>query len=189
MFRLPDAEAERYLPIVKTLTRQQIQSRKAKAVRFVRDVLGDTDRADEIEEESLEDYASRRKIHLINPEGGKAMSRIKIWNPKAVSQPNRAGSVLRNAGATVLRNAAPAVAQKESPALAALRQQNEELQRQNDDLQDQLDRIADLAGCDDPNCQPDENELVDTLNDILDIAAAGNIEEDDEDDEDDPRGE
>ena len=39
------------------LTRAQLKSRKAKAVRFTRDVLGDPARADEIEAENLEDYA------------------------------------------------------------------------------------------------------------------------------------
>ncbi|HXX71763.1 MAG TPA: hypothetical protein VEI55_05675 [Candidatus Acidoferrum sp.] len=51
----------------KLLTREQLQSRKDKAVRFVRDVLGDSDRADEIEDESLESYAERRKIQIANP--------------------------------------------------------------------------------------------------------------------------
>jgi hypothetical protein len=49
------------------LTREQAESRKDAAVRFVDNVLGDPDRADEIEEEDLEDYAARRKIELINP--------------------------------------------------------------------------------------------------------------------------
>ena len=49
------------------LTRDQLQSRKEQAVRFVRDVLGDPDRAEEIAEESLEDYAARRRIQLSNP--------------------------------------------------------------------------------------------------------------------------
>jgi len=52
---------------MKALTREQLQSRKEQAVRFVRDVLGDPERAEEIEEESLEDYAERRKIQLPNP--------------------------------------------------------------------------------------------------------------------------
>jgi hypothetical protein len=56
--------------VPKTLPRDQLQARKEKAVRFVRDVLGDPDRADEIEEESLEDYAERRKITLTNPAKG-----------------------------------------------------------------------------------------------------------------------
>jgi hypothetical protein len=41
---------------VKTRTRDQLQFRNEKAVRFVRDVLGDPDTAQEIAEESLEDY-------------------------------------------------------------------------------------------------------------------------------------
>jgi hypothetical protein len=49
------------------LTRDQLQARKDKAVRFTRDVLGDSARAAEIDEESLEDYAERRRIHIINP--------------------------------------------------------------------------------------------------------------------------
>ena len=34
------------------------------ALRFVHDVLGEPDRADEIANESLEDYAERQKIQL-----------------------------------------------------------------------------------------------------------------------------
>ena len=49
------------------LTRDRLQARKDKAVRFTRDVLDDPARAEEIEEESLEDYAERRRIHIINP--------------------------------------------------------------------------------------------------------------------------
>jgi len=59
---------------VKALTRAQLQSRKEKAVRFTRDVLDDPDRADEIADESLEDYAARRKIQITNPsKRGKAI--------------------------------------------------------------------------------------------------------------------
>jgi predicted RNase H-like nuclease (RuvC/YqgF family) len=52
---------------VKRLTREQIQARKDKAVAFVRDVVGDPERADEIARESLEDYAARRKFEVVNP--------------------------------------------------------------------------------------------------------------------------
>ena len=52
---------------MKHLTRDQLESRKEKADRFTRDVLGDPDRADEIADESLEDYAERRKIQITNP--------------------------------------------------------------------------------------------------------------------------
>jgi predicted RNase H-like nuclease (RuvC/YqgF family) len=50
-----------------TLTRKQIEGRKAKAVRFTRDVVGDPERADEIEQESLESYAARRRFEIANP--------------------------------------------------------------------------------------------------------------------------
>ncbi len=50
----------------KALTRDQLAARKEKAVRFVRDVLADPDRADEIEDESLEDYAARRRIEIVD---------------------------------------------------------------------------------------------------------------------------
>ena len=50
----------------KTLTPEHLQSRKDKAVRFTRDVLDDPDRAEEIEDESLEDYAERRGIQITN---------------------------------------------------------------------------------------------------------------------------
>jgi hypothetical protein len=59
---------------VKSLTREQLQSRKDKAVRFVRDVLDDPERASEIEDEDLEDYADRRHIELINPRRTKSMA-------------------------------------------------------------------------------------------------------------------
>ena len=51
---------------MKRLTADQVQSRKDKAVRFTRDVLGDEERADEIEDEDLEDYADRRRIAIVN---------------------------------------------------------------------------------------------------------------------------
>ena len=54
----------------KTLTREQLFARKGKAARFVRDVLGDPERADEITGESLDDYAARRRIQITNPKRG-----------------------------------------------------------------------------------------------------------------------
>lgn len=51
---------------MKALTREQLEDRKAKAVRFLENVLGDPDRAAEVEDESLEDYAARRRIQLVN---------------------------------------------------------------------------------------------------------------------------
>ena len=61
---------------MKSLTHDQLAARKEQAVRFTRDVLGDPDRADEIAEESLEDYAERRKIALINSGRRNGMARL-----------------------------------------------------------------------------------------------------------------
>ena len=52
---------------MKTKTRAQVESMKAKAARFVDNVLDDPDRASEIEDESVESYAARKKIKIENP--------------------------------------------------------------------------------------------------------------------------
>jgi len=51
---------------VKQLTRDQVTDRKEKAERFVRNVLEDDERADEIADESVDDYADRRHIEITN---------------------------------------------------------------------------------------------------------------------------
>jgi hypothetical protein len=55
------------------LTREQLQGRKDKAARFTETVLNDPERASEIEDESLEDYAERRHIQMTNPNRRKAV--------------------------------------------------------------------------------------------------------------------
>jgi hypothetical protein len=63
---------------MKKLTSDQVDSRKEKAVRFTRDVLGDSERADEIADESIESYAQRRQFEITNPqERSKVMARTK----------------------------------------------------------------------------------------------------------------
>ena len=58
---------------MKAITRDQLERRKAQAVRFARDVREDDELADEIEDESLEQYAERRHIKLTNPKGASQM--------------------------------------------------------------------------------------------------------------------
>ncbi|HEV2177394.1 MAG TPA: hypothetical protein VGW33_09360 [Terriglobia bacterium] len=55
---------------MKVLTRKQLESRKAQAVRFARDVREDDELADEIEDESIDDYAEHRRIKIQNPQQG-----------------------------------------------------------------------------------------------------------------------
>ena len=52
--------------MAKKLTRDQVQSRKDAAVRFLEDVKDDPDRASEVADESLEDYAERRHVEFID---------------------------------------------------------------------------------------------------------------------------
>ena len=59
---------------MKRLTREQVEARKGKAVRFVEDVLGDSERADEIADESVESYAQRRRFEIINPQRRRVVS-------------------------------------------------------------------------------------------------------------------
>lgn len=58
---------------MKTLTRKQLESRKLRAVRFARDVREDDELADQIADESLEEYAQHRHIKVVNPRGGRTM--------------------------------------------------------------------------------------------------------------------
>ena len=60
------------------LSREQLERRKAQEVRFTRDVVGDADRADEIEDESLESYAERRKFQITNPRRGAMKTRQQL---------------------------------------------------------------------------------------------------------------
>jgi hypothetical protein len=113
----------------KTLTRDQLQSRKDRAVKFTRDVVDDPDRADEIAGESLEDYAERRGITLANPRRLRNMAR-----------PTKTREELQD-------------------EIAGLRDENRELQEQNEGLQDQLDTIAEIVapGDEDEDDEDDEN--------------------------------
>lgn len=49
----------------KTKTYEQVLAIQAKAVRFLRDVVGDPDKADEIEDLSPEDYAERKGVVIV----------------------------------------------------------------------------------------------------------------------------
>ena len=104
----------------KTLTREQLAGRKEKAVQFTLNVLGDADRADEIADESLEDYAARRRIQLENPERKRTMARKTIEDYKDQVRDLKA-------------------------QLDDLQDDYDELQQENESLQDQVDQVADIV--------------------------------------------
>lgn len=167
----------RSLQSVKTLTRDQLQRRKQKAERFVRDVLEDDERAEEIANESLEDYADRRKIRIANPDGGNMPVRtLKNGGRRPVAHPQTA-------------TVQPATPQNPHEALL-LRQQIDELERENETLQDRLDKVADLASAPDNKKAAEdltEDDLKDKLNNILDVAAPGEVEDADEDEDEEDK--
>jgi hypothetical protein len=140
------------------LTREQLESRKEKAVRFVEDVLGDPERAAEIEDEPLEEYAERRKIEIVdNPRGG-PMPRVYLTNPRHGHNPHnpRTGT--------------------EMPSRLELTRRIRELEQECDELEDRLDKVAGLAEASEEGGEA-EDDLKDKLNEILDVAAPGEIQD------------
>jgi len=51
----------------KQKTREQVQKMKEKAAKFSREVIGDDDKAQQFEDMSVEDYAEKKKVQLVNP--------------------------------------------------------------------------------------------------------------------------
>jgi hypothetical protein len=58
-------------------TYEQLQTKKDQAARFVRNILGNEDKASFIESESVEEYAERKKIRIKNPERLIDMKKLK----------------------------------------------------------------------------------------------------------------
>ncbi len=63
------ARAPHNRSVKKVQTLEQVRKTKKKAVRFVRDVLGDNKHADELEDETPESYAQRKRVQIVNPKG------------------------------------------------------------------------------------------------------------------------
>ena len=67
----------------KTRTLDQIVAMKEKAARFVRDVVGDPERADEFEAMSPEEYATGKRIEIRNPSSGNTKRTIRrLYMPR-----------------------------------------------------------------------------------------------------------
>jgi hypothetical protein len=59
---------------VKQYTADQVQAKKDKAVQFLRDVVGDDEKADEFEDMDLDEYAQGKHIQIINPGRNRRMA-------------------------------------------------------------------------------------------------------------------
>ena len=144
----------------KPWTYQQAAARKDQAERFVRDVVEDDDRADEIAAMSVEEYATTRGKE-INPNRRRNTVKRKVGTEQQGS----------NIKPTVL------LAREDK-----LRKENDELKRKVESFKDKLDEIADVASAS-PNDSEEEDELKEKLNTILDLAAPDSVYDEDDDDE------
>jgi len=53
----------------KQLAYEQVQAKQNKAIRFLRDIVGDDDRASDVEDMIVEGYADSRGVTITNPRG------------------------------------------------------------------------------------------------------------------------
>ncbi len=113
---------------MRELTRDQAEARKEKAVRFLENVLHDPDRADAIREESLEDYAERRRIKIVgNPRRPRKRS-LDIVDRRPLG------------GGTM-----PPSKQDLQERIRELEEECDELHDENEQLREDLDAISDIA--------------------------------------------
>jgi uncharacterized protein YabE (DUF348 family) len=120
--------------VKKILTREQAQTSKDRAARFVLNVLQDQDGAQAIEDESLDDWAERKKITLRNPRPIPRRNCPLIHEGKEKNMATK------------------------KPTMAELLEENEQLKEENDDLNDQLDQVADIIAGDDDDDQDDGDD-------------------------------
>ena len=52
--------------MAKQLTADQVQAKKDRAVQFLRDVVGDDDKADAFDDMDLDEYAEHKRIEIVN---------------------------------------------------------------------------------------------------------------------------
>jgi predicted RNase H-like nuclease (RuvC/YqgF family) len=139
----------------KPWTQKQAAERKEQAVKFVRDVLEDDERADEIADMSVDEYAAERGKELApNP-----IRRRRTMKRKTSSEQERENPVKRALETTT----------KLADENGNLNRRIRELEDENETLQDKLDEIADIVDCDDSECSAEDH-----LEDIAEIVAKGN---------------
>jgi len=139
----------------KPWTKRQATARKEQAERFVRDVLEDDDRADEIGDMTVEEYAAERGKELApNPARRKPMKRK---SSPGQQQPRE--NPVEKALETTTK-----LAQEQSELYLRVR----ELEKENESLQDKLDEIADIVECDDAECNAEDH-----LEDIAELVSKG----------------
>ena len=104
---------------------------QAKAVRFLQDVVGDPDRAEEFEAMSPEEYAEHKRIEIENPFSGRTRS-----TERRMHMARR-------------------------PTYAELQDRVSELEEENQTLNDKLDSISDIVGEEDEDDEDEDDEDLD----------------------------
>jgi len=141
----------------KPWTQRQAAARKDQAERFVRDVLEDDGRADEIADMSVVEYASERGKEL-------APNPVRRRKPmKRKTSPNH-GQPRDNPVAKALETTTK-LAEEQSDLYRRIRA----LETENKSLQEKLDEIVDIVECDDSECSAEDH-----LEDIAELVAKGN---------------
>jgi hypothetical protein len=102
---------------------------QAKAVRFLQDVVGDPDRAEEFEAMSPEEYAEHKRIEIENP-----------FSDRARSSQRRLHMARR-------------------PTYAEMQDRVTELEEENQALNDKLDSISDIVGEEDEEDEDEDEDL------------------------------
>ena len=98
---------------MKRLTREQVEARKKKAALFVENVLDDPGRADEISDESVESYADRRGIQIVNPKGRTRVMATKQQLERQIRELEEENEDLQERLDEILDIAAPAEEEEE----------------------------------------------------------------------------
>jgi hypothetical protein len=128
----------------KALSRDQVESRKEAAVRFTEDVLHDPDRAAEIEDESVDEYAERKGIEIIDRANPTERRKIKLLNPTmqlVVLDSEKRSNVMAR-----------------PKSISELKELVADLKEENASLQDQLDSIRDILTEQEEDEEEDEEE-------------------------------
>ena len=103
----------------------EVERLQAKAVRFLRDVAQDPDRADEFEQMSVDEYAERKDIEIVEANPG--------WRSRDVQGGARRSTMTKE----------------------QLEERIAELEEENEDLQSRLDSIMDIATPEEDSCAAD----------------------------------
>jgi chromosome segregation ATPase len=127
----------------KPWTYQQAQARKDQAERFVRSVLQDDDRADEIAAMSAEEYAAERGKEIApNPRRKHMQKKISTDHLQARESP------VNNALEATTR-----LAEQQGDLYRRI----SELETEKQTLQDKLDEITEILECEHPDCDPEDH--------------------------------